>query len=241
MLQRCLTGLSALCCLIGALSAQAGEQAVRERKNTMFEGEEITSITASQVPGIFEVMLGASLFYVSEDGRYALRGDLIDLDERRNVSDERRAQARKQVFAELDPADLVSFGPADGKARATLYVYTDVDCGYCRKLHNEVPELNAAGIAIEYLAFPRAGLKSESFDKVAAVWCSSDRQKAMTDAKAGKPVDAPACDNPVAAQFELGQSMGVNGTPAVYTKDGEQLGGYVPAKRLIKMADEGKI
>lgn len=241
MLQRCVRSLSALCCLLGALCAQAGEQAVRERMNTMFEGEEITSITASQVPGIFEVMLGASLFYVSEDGRYALRGDLIDLEERRNVSDERRAEARKQVFAELDPADLVSFAPTDGKARATLYVYTDVDCGYCRKLHNEVPELNAAGIAVEYLAFPRAGLKSESFDKVAAVWCSRDRQKAMTDAKAGKPVDAPACDNPVAAQFELGQSMGVSGTPAVYTKDGEQLGGYVPAKRLIKMADEGKI
>jgi len=241
MLQRCLTSLSTLCCLLGVFAAQAGEQAVRERMSTMFEGEEITSITASQVPGVFEVMLGASLFYVSEDGRYALRGDLIDLEERRNVSDERRAQARRQVFAELDPADLVSFAPADGNTRATLYVYTDVDCGYCRKLHNEVPELNAAGISVEYLAFPRAGLKSESFDKVAAVWCSSDRRKAMTDAKAGKPVDAPACDNPVAAQFELGQSMGVSGTPAVYTKDGEQLGGYVPAKRLIKMADEGKI
>ncbi|MEQ8495172.1 MAG: thioredoxin fold domain-containing protein, partial [Gammaproteobacteria bacterium] len=87
----------------------------------------------------------------------------------------------------------------------------------------------------------RAGLDSESYDKVAAVWCSADRQGAMTAAKAGKPVDAPQCDNPVAAQFELGQAMGVNGTPAVYTPDGRQLGGYVPADRLIKMVDDGKI
>ncbi|MEQ8660973.1 MAG: DsbC family protein [Gammaproteobacteria bacterium] len=222
-------------------AAAAGEQAVRKRLEAMFEGEEITSVREAPVAGIFEVMLGASLFYVSEDGRYALRGDLIDLEERRNISDARRADARKEVFAGIDPKDLVTFAPAPAARRATLYVYTDVDCGYCRKLHDEVPTLNAAGIAVEYLAFPRAGVQSESYDKIAAVWCASDRREAMTAAKAGKPVDAPSCDNPVAAQFELGQAMGVSGTPAVYTKDGQQLGGYVPAERLIKMLDEGKI
>jgi thiol:disulfide interchange protein DsbC len=108
-------------------------------------------------------------------------------------------------------------------------------------MHREVPELNKAGIAVRYLAFPRSGLEGESFKKAAAVWCSADRQKAMTAAKQGKSVSAKTCENPVAKQFNLGQAMGVSGTPAVYTADGEQIGGYIPAAELIQMMQHGKI
>lgn len=236
--------LLAACLVLTAANVVAAgidETPIRERMAKMFPDEKVTSITESPLAGLYEVMLGASLFYMTADGHYAVRGDVIDLEKRKNLSEERRATARSQVFAGLDKHDVIEFAPPDGKRRATLYVYTDVDCGYCRKLHGEVPKLNEAGIAIEYLAFPRAGLKSDSYRKIAAVWCSPDRRKAMTAAKSGADVKAPPCENPVADQYELGRAMGVSGTPAVYTAAGEELGGYVPAQALIKMLADGRI
>jgi len=224
-----------------ANAAQPVEDKIRARMAQLFPEDTVTAVSPSPVTGLYEVMLGASLFYITGDGRYVLRGDLIDLDSRQNLSNARRAEARKLVFADIDEGDLIEFAPTAGKTLTTLFVYTDIDCGYCRKLHQEVPELNAAGIAIDYLAFPRSGLSGESFDKISAVWCSDDRRKALTAAKAGQPVTAPSCENPVAEQFAMGQAMGVGGTPAVFTRDGQELGGYIPAKRLIQMLAEGKL
>ena len=223
----------------------AADDAVTERLKAkvqqFFDDTTVTSVSPSPIKGIYEIMLGPSLIYMSEDGRYVMRGDIIDLDKRVNVSDEKRASARKDVFNRLDPHDYVEFAPRKPDLKKTLYVYTDVDCTYCRKMHREMAELNKAGIAIRYLAFPRSGLEGDSFKKAAAVWCSADRKKAMTAAKAGKPVYAKSCDHPVAEQFGMGQAMGISGTPAVYTDEGEQIGGYIPAAELINMLQAGKI
>lgn len=224
-----------------AAIAEPVEERLRARIQLLFDDTEVTSVTPSPIPGVYEVMLGPSLIYMSKDGRYVLRGDMLDLDQRVNVSDQKRALARKQSFESLDAGQFVEFPAAGGKVRKTLYVYTDIDCAYCRKMHREVPQLNEAGISVRYLAFPRSGLKGESFKKAAAVWCSADRRKAMTEAKAGKNISAKTCKNPVASQFNLGQAMGVSGTPAVYTDAGEQIGGYVPAAELIAMVRDGKI
>lgn len=234
--------LAALLALVtGLVQAEEVTERLAARMTKLFPKEKVTDITPAPVPGLYEVMVGASLFYVSADGRYVVHGDLIDLDAHVNVSDQRRAQARKQVFEAMDTKGFIEF-PAKTKAtRKTLYVFTDVDCAYCRKLHSEVGQLNDAGIAIRYLAFPRTGIKGPSFDKAVAVWCSANRQEALTRSKLGMPVDAPKCDNPVAKEFELGNSMGVTGTPSVYTEQGKHIGGYVPADELIKMVDDGKI
>ena len=238
---RALLFATGICLLATHAWAENADSRIRERMAKLFPGETVSEVSESPVPGLYEVLIGASVFYMTADGKYAMRGDLLDLESRQNLSEARRADARGQAFANLDDQDVITFSPASGKTRATVYAYTDVDCGYCRKLHNEVPALNKAGIAVSYLAFPRAGLKSESYDKIQAVWCSPDRRKAMTAAKAGKNVKSPPCENPVASQFHLGQSMGVGGTPALYNKQGEELGGYIPAKRLIKLMEDGKI
>ncbi len=238
---RTLTALLLLAATVPASAADSAEKRIRASMEKLFPDDEVSAVTPSPVADLYEVMIGASLFYMSGDGRYVLRGDLIDLENKVNVSDRRRSEARQKVFAGLDQGDLIEFPAASGKASKVLYVYTDIDCGYCRKLHLEVPELNKADIAVRYLAFPRSGLKGESFDKAAAVWCSEDRRGALTAAKAGKKVSAPKCDSPVADQYHLGIAMGVSGTPAVYTADGQSIGGYVPAKELIRMVRAGKI
>lgn len=198
---------------------------------------EITSIAPSPLPGLYEVMLGATVLYMSADGRYTVRGDIIDLTNRTNLTEERRMEARIAGFSAQGPR-TIEFAPESGKVKTTLYVFTDLDCGYCRKLHTQVPALNAAGIAVRYLAFPRAGLKSESYDKAVSVWCAKDPRAALTAAKLGEKPTKASCANPVASQYELGQAIGVQGTPAVYSENGEELGGYLPAAEIIKLLKE---
>jgi thiol:disulfide interchange protein DsbC len=213
------------------------EKDLAERIGKALPGIEVGAVTRSPIEGLYEVALEGDVVYVSNDGRFLLKGDLVELSTRRNISAEHRGQARLKALKAVPPESMIEFAPKDTKH--VLYVYTDVDCGYCRKFHQQVQELNQAGIAVRYLAFPRAGVGSESFAKSVSVWCAKDRQLALTDAKLGKPVPPATCDNPVERQYELGQRMGVQGTPTLITDTGEEIGGYVPAKRLVQML-EGK-
>ena len=236
------TALLGLLALVAA-TAQGDEVSERlaARMAKLFPKEKITDLTPSPVPGLHEVLVGGSLFYISSDGRYVVHGDLIDLDAHVNLSDQRRAQARKQVFESMDEKGFIDFPSKLPETRKTLYVFTDIDCAYCRKMHTEVGRLNQAGIRVRYLAFPRSGLTGPSFDKAVAVWCAANRQEALTQAKLGMSMNSPKCDNPVAKEYELGNAMGVTGTPSVYTDQGKHIGGYVPADEMIKMLDDGKI
>ena len=122
--------------------------------------------------------------------------------------------------------------PAVGESRATLTVFTDVDCPYCRQLHGEIEALNGYGITVRYLAFPRTGLNTDIHAKMISTWCAADRKAMFTVAKRGGEVPAADCENPVAEQFLLGQELGVTGTPALVFEDGTLLPGYIPADTL---------
>jgi len=225
---------------LGAAAADANLQKQLETKlKTVIPDASITSVKPGPIPGLYEVMLGASVLYMTADGRYVFRGDIFDLKSKDNLTGQVRKQARVAAFRAQDEF-AIEFAPA-GKVEHTLYVFTDIDCGYCRKMHQEVGKLNAAGIAVRYLAFPRTGLDGESFKKAVSVWCATDRKAALTAAKLGQGLPAKTCKNPVAAQYELGQSVGVHGTPAVFTADGREIGGYIPAGELIKMFELGEI
>lgn len=219
--------------------AQAGpEDAIRARLKAVMPDAEITAITLSPVPGLYQVVsANYEPLLASADGRYLIQGELLEVQGTRvvNVSDKLMAAERKQVLAGVDTAQMVVF-PAVGKPKSLVYVFTDVDCGYCRKFHTEVPELNKRGIEVRYLAYPRQGPSSTVAAKLTSVWCAPNRQKAMDNAKAGAPVPAaaPVCKSPVAAQFALGNRIGVRGTPAIFDADGMQLGGYLPADALAK-------
>lgn len=194
----------------------------------------VTAVSPGPVAGIYEVMLGPTVLYISEDGQFIFKGDVFDLKSLDNITAKRRGAARIEAFAELGVENMIEFAPV-GDTKRTIYIYTDIDCGYCRKMHLEVGALNAAGIAVRYLAYPRTGIGGESYDKAVAVWCSKDRREALTASKAGKTLKAGTCENPVEDQYHMGEAMGVRGTPAVYSDTGESIGGYVPAKELIRM------
>jgi len=198
---------------------------------------EVTGISPTEIDGLYEVILGAEVIYMTGDGRFVLRGELLDLQKQTNVTQSVRTSMRRRLLAEQPAGELIRF--SNGRSRHAIYVFTDTDCGYCRKLHQDVPYLNEQGIEVRYLAYPRAGPDSDTFREMEAVWCSDDPRSALTRAKQGEKVQSKSCDNPVAEQYELGRKLGVRGTPAIYLENGRSLPGYVPPKDLLAILNGG--
>lgn len=202
-------------------------------------GAKPDSVTPSVIPGLLEVVISGQVLYLSEDGRFVVQGDILDLGSRANLTDSRRGELRGKAISALSEKDMVVFAP-EGAVKHTVTIFTDIDCGYCRKMHSQMAEYNKEGIKIRYLLFPREGVGSESFSKAISVWCADDREEAMTKAKQGEAIVNKTCDNQVQAQYELGQKLGVRGTPSMILEDGEMLPGYVPPIQLAEMLAAGK-
>ena len=193
-------------------------------------------IDEAPLPGFREVIVSGQALYVSDDGKYLLQGSLFDIESRRDLSQAGLSKVRRELVAQVPASDRIVFAPS--RPKHTVTVFTDVECGYCRRLHDEVAEYNKRGIAIEYLAFPRMGLGTDDYRKMVSVWCAADRRKAMTDAKAGRSVPTRECENPVAAHYQLGQRIGLAGTPLILAADGTQMPGYMSPDALLKVLDE---
>jgi thiol:disulfide interchange protein DsbC len=201
----------------------------------------VDDVQPSPVPGIFQIPMGADMAYVSADGRYLFAGDLFEIDTRANLTEQGRAPNRVKLLAKLDERDMIVFSPQ--VVKHTITVFTDVECGYCRKLHSQIDQLTKLGVKVRYAAYPRAGPDSDDWRKMEAVWCSKDRQTAITQAKLGQLVKGEKCGaTPVAKQYQLGEDLGVRGMPAIFSPSGDYIGGYLPPADLVKALDksEGK-
>lgn len=198
----------------------------------LMPGTQPSSIEETGMPGIYEVSFGSTIFYFNKDATMMLRGDLIDVKNRTNLTEKKRGEARGKLISQMDESQMIVYPAKNEKHKVT--VFTDIDCPYCVKLHRDMKQYNDEGITMRYMAYPRAGIGSNSYKKIVNVWCSDDKAKAMTDAKEGESIANKTCDNPVAQQYQLGQALGVQGTPAMFMEDGTSLPGYVPPKRLAE-------
>jgi thiol:disulfide interchange protein DsbC len=181
-------------------------------------------------------VIKGQLVYVSPDGKYVVAGSVWDTQDKKNITEVRNAEIRRTALAAVPLTKRIVF-PAK-KEKYIVTVFTDIDCGYCRQLHQQVAEYNNRGISLHYLFFPRAGKGSEGWKHAEAVWCSADPQAALTKAKKGEAVESKACSNPVEADYELGLQVGVSGTPAIFTADGTQIGGYIPPDQMLARLSE---
>jgi thiol:disulfide interchange protein DsbC len=194
-------------------------------------------IRATPVPGVFEMRRGTDILYVSQDGRYVFTGNLYRVAGRQNLTEVRRSELRRELIDAIPESKMVVFSPAQPKY--TITVFTDVDCPYCRALHSQIDEYNRLGVKVRYLFFPRSGPDTESWYKAEQIWCSPDRKAALTQAKLGKPLTAKVCPKtPVAEEYELGQKIGLEGTPGILLSDGTMLGGYLPPDKLVEEIKE---
>lgn len=226
--------------LIAAVAgAPAATDGARTELAAKLPGIEAEDVRESPIPGLYEVMVGARIVYVSADGRFLLNGQMIDLEDQANLTENRLGDVRARWVAGLDESRMVIFDPPD-ETRHTVTVFTDIDCGFCRSMHEDIDGLLERGIRVRYLLYPRNGPGTESAKKADHVWCSADRNDALTRAKAGKRVIAPACETPTVANFELGRTVPVTGTPTLITDGGTLIPGYLETAKLVAELDRLK-
>jgi thiol:disulfide interchange protein DsbC len=204
-------------------------------------GSKVEDLRPSPIPGIYEFMQGADVNYLTADGKYFLDGNLYDMASRENLTEVLRTRARLAMINAVPESQMVIYGPKN--PLYTITVFTDVDCAYCRKLHSDIGELNRLGVRVRYMFYPRTGPNTESWKKAEVVWCSPNRNEAMTRAKAGAQLDmSKACGaTPVAREYALGQSIGVRGTPAIITEKGDYISGYMPPLELLQQLKDTQL
>jgi thiol:disulfide interchange protein DsbC len=204
------------------------------------EGIKLEDVRISPVSGVYEVTHGSDISYLSSDGRYAILGDLVDLDTDVNISEGRRRGIRARIIETVPDSEMLVFSPKDPKY--TITVFTDIDCGYCRRMHSQVAEYNRLGIRVRYMFFPRSGPDPESSHKAESVWCASNRNDALTRAKTGKNIKSPKCPTEIIKRdYEVGNKLNVTGTPAIFLASGEMLPGFVPPGELAQYLKTGKM
>ena len=215
-----------------SLADEATNEKLADAISRFLPDVEINSIQPAPIDGLYQVIIGPEVIYMTKDGSYIVKGEILDINERRNLTEDVRADSRVKLLNEIKKDEYIEF--AGKNARDAIYVFTDVDCGYCRKLHQDVEELNARGISVRYLAYPRAGVDSATGQEMSQVWCAEDRQTALTASKNRKSFEGKSCDDPVAEQYALGKKLGVRGTPSIYLENGRNLPGYMPPEEIQK-------
>ena len=230
--------------LIGSLfglvlsDVNADEAAIRQAMSTSMPSVKVDSVKPAVVKGLFEVVVGANIYYVSEDGKYLLQGRLVDVAARKDLTEEKLNVTRKLAIEKMGQANMIVFKPKITKY--TVTIFTDIDCGYCRKLHSEIDQYLAQGITIQYLFFPRAGKGSDSYNKAVSVWCAEDRNAALTAAKKDQKLPEKTCDNPIDKHMQLAAEFDVKGTPMIISENGNVYPGYLPAKQLVEALENEK-
>lgn len=224
---------------------------IKEILGNVLENMPIDKVEPSPMPGVMQAFSGTRIIYISDDGRYLIGGDMLDLQEKNtNLSEKMRKGLRKDFLKSLDKSKFITFAPKNPKYNIT--VFTDVDCGYSKKFHSEIKEYNAEGIAVHYAAYPRSGKDTESYYKMVHVWCSENQHQAMDEAKVMLDPEAQAkaqendvdpeyksCeDHMIAEQFDFAMKAGLGGTPAILLDDGTLFPGYMPPKMLVEKLKE---
>ena len=217
-------------------AAGSPEARARDTIRKLAPNVRIDQISAAPVKGFREAILDGQVFYVSDDGKYVMQGALYDASTRENLAKDSMNKLRRKLLATIPVSDRIVFAPKNPEY--TVSVFTDVECGYCRKFHAQIAEYNKQGIAVQYLAFPRMGLGSEDYKKMVSVWCATDRRKALTDAKNDRPPQAKDCKNPVTMEYDVGRRVGLQGTPMILAPDGSELGGYIEPAKLRAALDQ---
>lgn len=236
----CISLISALCLFQMPQSFAADvdittTNKIRQLISQHDKGVDLKHMHISDAPlsGLYEVSIPPNVLYVSKDLKYLLYADILEADSNVNLTELNRGKARKQMLDAMGEQSMIIYTPKKDK-RYSVTVLTDLDCGYCQKLHSEISKYNDLGVEIRYVAFPRTGIMSPSYDKAVSVWCAKDRKQAYDVVSAGQTIAPGKCENPVADQFNFGQQIGVQGTPTLVLSDGSVLVGYYPPEQLLQ-------
>jgi thiol:disulfide interchange protein DsbC len=225
---------------VSAPAAPAGKTDPRADIVKKIDGLKLEDVRMTPVNGIYEITRGSEISYTTSDGRYVILGDMVDIDADQNLSENRRRTIRQRLIDTVPESEMLVFSPKNPKY--TITVFTDIDCGYCRRLHSQIAEYNRLGIRVRYLFYPRTGPDTDSWHKAESVWCAPNRLDALTRAKNGEEIKSPKCPTDIVKRdWELGHKLAVEGTPAIFLASGEMLPGYAPPTTLLQYLKTGKM
>jgi thiol:disulfide interchange protein DsbC len=233
-----------LCSTIGLLLNAAPVPAADDLPNIKRElakavpNQKPDSLRKSAVPGMYEAIYGAEVYYITSDGNYIIEGDIHNTRTGRNISEDVRSGQRLKLLQQFGKDDMIVFPAVKGKQHHVITIFTDIDCSFCRKLHSEIDTYTTRGIEVRYLFFPRSGLGTPSYNKAVTVWCNKNRQEALTRAKYGEKLPEQDCVNPIYKHMRAGTAIGISGTPTIVLANGRKLPGYVPAPQLSQLLDK---
>jgi thiol:disulfide interchange protein DsbC len=219
-----------------ATAADDSAEALALRLKTMYPATKVDQVQRSEIPGLFEVVMGKNAAYTDTSGRYFVFGHLFDMKEQRDLTAERVDKAARIAFSELPLVDAIK--TVRGKGERILAVFSDPDCPYCRKLETELDKLD--NVTVYTFTYPMEGLHPEAKDKSIAVWCAPNRSSAWSGLmKSGKAPSSRSCENPIERNIQLGQRLGIQGTPTMLSADGRTLPGAAPKDRIEQWLAEG--
>lgn len=234
-MKRAFTVLAGLALTATVTAGEVSPQARKAIEDTVVQinpQAAISSVQPSPIPGLNEVLVEGTVLYISDDGNYLIHGTMLDVANRKNLTELALVKVRKDLLASIRDEDKIIYRPK-GKPKFRVVVFTDISCGYCQQFHRNIQGYLDAGIQVDYVAFPRGGPHTPVMAQMERIWCAPDRNKAYDEAIAGNvPTEPATCQSPVRAQYELGDRIGVQGTPAVFTYDGMQHGGALPPDQL---------
>lgn len=235
---RCSTvAFVALALLAGNANAAGNPPSLTELRalvESQLPGIALSSIADTPVDGLYELVVDGTIYYVDASGKFLVEGSLIELETRANLTEARLGNLHMGLLEDMGDNNMIVYEPDQPSGRS-ITVFTDISCGYCRRLHSELDVLLDAGVAVRYLLFPRSGLGSAGHDALESVWCNKDPLAAMTTAKAGGRVAPASCNNPIEQHVALAEQVGLRGTPLIYTDSGERIPGYRDASALVSM------
>lgn len=220
-------------------TSAASVEHIRQSLLLLLPGVVPESITETPIANIYEVVIDSRLVYVSADGRFLIEGEIIDLEQQKNLTSPRLKEVTLAAIEQIGEANMLIFEPAE-RVKHTLTVFTDIDSAYSRKMQQEIEQYTNRGIRIRYLFFPRAGVDTPSYEKAVTVWCAVNRQKAIARAMSGEVLESRSCPNPVQDHLKLAGMLGVSGAPVLVLENGEMLPGYVEAEKLYKILSKMK-
>ena len=217
-------------------AADEPAEALAARLKEMYPATHVDRVQRSEIPALFEVVMGKNAAYTDTTGRYFVFGHLFDMKEQRDLTADRVEKAARIAFGELPLADAIK--TVRGKGERVLAVFSDPDCPYCRRLEAELVKLD--NVTLYTFPYPLEGLHAEAKDKSIAVWCAANRSQAWAELmKSGKAPVSRTCDHPIERNIQLGQRLGIQGTPTLLSADGRTLPGAAPKDRIEQWLMEG--
>lgn len=216
--------------------ADAGD--VEKRLKEQYPATKITAVRETPVQGVYEVAMGRNVAYTDASGRYMIFGHLYDMKEQKDLTAQRLDEINKIDVSALPLSDAIKTVKGDGSRK--LYVFSDPDCPFCQRLEREtMPKLD--NVTIYTFLYPLEGLHPDAKRKAETIWCAKDRAKAWNDymTTGNLPTEATQCDTPIERNIQLGNGLGINGTPTILTGDGTIVPGFVPASELERRLAAG--